>query len=139
MLTAGQWKNMDPENNKLQENWDALANQLIFMSGFNKTFDERLMAAVFTKFYLGGPEGVTRENKWNMNDMFTDSYFAFPNTEAVKLHAPSPAPVYNYLMTYRGTLSFSIFFSMGDEDTAKVLKNISIVYPNSFFFRLTSA
>ena len=44
MLTAGQWKNMDPINNKLQENWDALANQLIFMSGFNKTFDERLMA-----------------------------------------------------------------------------------------------
>ena len=132
MLTAGQWKNMDPKNNKLRENWDALANQLIFMSGFNKTFDERLMAAVFTKFYLGGPEGVTRENKWNMNDMFTDSYFAFPNTEAVKLHAQSPAPVYNYLMTYRGTLSFSIFFSMGDEDTAKVLKNISIVYPINF-------
>merc|ERR1719225_541409 len=61
-----------------------------FMNGFNKTFDERLMAAVFTKFYLGGPEGVSRENKWNMNDMFTDSYFAFPNTEAVKLHAQSP-------------------------------------------------
>ena len=42
-------------------------------------------------------------------------------------------------MTYRGTLSFSIFFGMGDEDTAKVLKNISIVYPINFFFRLTSA
>ena len=130
---------MDPTNKKLRENWDALANQLIFMSGFNKTFDERLVAAVFTKFYIGGPEGVSRKNKWNMNNMFTDSYFAFHNTEAVKLHAQSPAPVYNYLMTYRGTLSFSIFFSMGDEDTAKVLKNISIVYPNSFFFRLTSA
>ena len=120
MLTACQWKNMDPANNKLQDNWYDLANQLIFMNGFNKTFDERLMALVFTKFYLGGPEGVTRDNKWNMNDMFTDSYFAFPNTEAVKLHAQSPAPVYNYLMTYRGTLSFSIFFGMGDEDAAKV-------------------
>ena len=121
MLTAGQWKNMDPVLNKLQQNWDALSNQLIFMSGFDKTYDERLMAKVFTKFYLGGPGGVTRENKWNMNDMFTDAYFAFPNTEAVKLHAQSHAPVYNYLMTYRGTLSFSIFFSGGDEDAAKVI------------------
>ena len=106
MLTAAQWKNMDPENNKLQDNWWALASQQIFMSGFNKTFDERLLAQIFTKFYLGGTKGVTRENKWNMNDMFTDAYFAYPNTEAVKLHAQSPAPVYNYLMTYRGSLSF---------------------------------
>ena len=41
MLTAGQWKNMDPENNKLQEHWDELSSQLIFMNGFNKTFDEK--------------------------------------------------------------------------------------------------
>ena len=134
MLTAGQWKNMDPENNKLQENWDELSSQLIFMNGFNKTFDEMLMARLVTKFYLGGPEGVTRENKWNMNDMFTDAYFAFPNTEAVKLHAQSPAPVYNYLMTYRGTLSFSVFFSgaLGDEDGAKVYLKI-LVFSSTIF------
>ena len=104
------------------------------MSGFNKTFDERLVAAVFTKFYIGGPEGVSRKNKWNMNNMFTDSYFAFHNTEAVKLHAQSPAPVYNYLMTYRGTLSFSIFFGMGDEDAAKVAKNTFYVLSINLLF-----
>ena len=136
MLTAGQWKNMDPENNKLQENWDEISSQLIFMNGFNKTFDEKLMARVFTKFYLGGPEGVTRENKWNMNDMFTDAYFAFPNTEAVKLHAQSPAPVYNYLMTYRGTLSFSAFFGMGDEDAVKTDFGVSHVDDLLYTFKV---
>jgi len=73
-----------------------------------------------TKFYLGGQEGVTRDNKQALNDIFTDSYFAYPNTEAIKLHAQAPAPIYNYLLSYRGSMSFSIFFGGGDPEAAKV-------------------
>merc|ERR1711976_786655 len=61
-------------------------------------------------------------------------------TEAVKLHAQSPAPVYNYLMTYRGTLSFSIFFSgaLGDEDGAKTDFGVSHADDLMYTFKVDS-
>ena len=61
-----------------------------------------------------------RDNIQAMNDLYTDSYFAAPNTEAVRLHAAAPAPVYNYLLTYRGSSSFSEFFAAGDPEAVKV-------------------
>ena len=112
---------MSPEDNQLQRNWDILAGVRLFFRDYQQTFDERLESRVVTKFYLGGQEGVTRENKQAINDMFTDAYFAYPNTEAVKLHAQASAPIYNYLLSYRGSMSFSVFFSAGDPEAAKVI------------------
>jgi len=43
---------------------------------------------------------------------------AHPNYETVKLHAEASAPVYNYMMTYRGTLSLSAVFAAGDPEAA---------------------
>ena len=121
MVTASQWKHMKPEDNQLQEHWETVAGRFIFTQEYgNQTYEEKLRTMVFTKFYLGGKEGVSRDNIQAMNDLYTDSYFAAPNTEAVRLHAAAPAPVYNYLLTYRGSSSFSVFFAAGDPEAAKV-------------------
>jgi len=132
MITANRWKWMSPEDNQLQRNWDILAGVRLFFRGYQQTFDERLESRVVTKFYLGGQDGVTRENKQAINDMFTDVYFAYPNTEAVKLHAQATAPIYNYLLSYRGSTSYSVFFSMGDPETAK--ENFGVVHADDLIY-----
>ena len=124
MITANVWKWMSPEDNQLQRNWETLIGVRLFFRDYQQTFDEKLEGRVVTKFYLGGQEGVTRDNKQALNDIFTDSYFAYPNTEAIKLHAQAPAPIYNYLLSYRGSMSFSIFFGGGDPEAAKVIHQL---------------
>ena len=74
---------------------------------------------LLSRFYVG-EDGMTRNNTQGLIDLFTDSLFMSPNTEAVKLHAESPAPVYNYLFSYRGSFSFGrALFSRGDPETMK--------------------
>ena len=124
MITANKWKWMSPEDNQLQRNWETIAGVSLFFNDYQQTFEEKLEGRVVTKFYLGGQEGVNRDNKQAMNDMFTDVDFAYPNTEAVKLHAQAPAPVYNYLLSYRGSRSFSAFFAAGDPEASKVIHQI---------------
>merc|ERR1711962_680189 len=52
-------------------------------------------------------------------DMDPDVFFAAPNTEAVRLHAKAPAPVYNYLFSYKGSFSFSNFYAAGHPEATK--------------------
>merc|ERR1711892_1140678 len=119
MLVSPHWKNMKPEDNQLQENWGYMgARQLFFLPSKEITFDQELTARMIAHFYVG-KDGVNRENKQGLMDMFTDAYFAYPNTETVKLHSKSSAPIYNYLLSYRGSASFAPMFSMGDPDAAK--------------------
>ena len=89
---------------------------------------EKLETRVITKFYLGGQEGVTRDNKQGLIDMFTDSYFAYPNTEAVKLHAQASAPIYNYLLSYRGSISLSSVYTAGDVEASKVIHLLTPIF-----------
>ena len=125
MITANKWKWMSPEDNQLQRNWEIMAAATLFFNEYQLNFDKKLEEGrAVTKFYLGGKEGVTRDNKRALNDMFTDVFFAYPNTEAVKLQAQAPAPVYNYLMSYRGSRSLSAFFTLGDPEAAKVIHQI---------------
>jgi len=119
MLVAPHWKNLHPQDNQLRENWGYMgAKQLLFLASKDVTFDAELTARMIAYFYVG-KDGITRENKQGLIDMFTDAYFAYPNTETVKLHSKSSAPVYNYLMSYRGSASFAPLFAMGDPDAAK--------------------
>merc|ERR1712062_815596 len=77
-----------------------------------------LFNRMVAKFYFGGESGITRENKQAFTDLITDVFMAHPNYEAVKLHSQAPAPEYNYLLTYRGTLSLSAVFAAGDKEAA---------------------
>jgi len=117
MISAPNWKYMKEEDNQVQEFWEDFAGQSLFMN-YEQTFEEKLFNRMVAKFYFGGVEGVTRENKQALTDLITDVYMAHPNYETVKLQAQSPAPVYNYLMTYRGTLSLSSVFAGGDPEAA---------------------
>lgn len=119
MLVSPHWKNMKPGDNQLQENWGYMgARQLFMLPSKEVTFEAKLTANMIAHFYVG-KDGINRENKQGMMDMFTDAYFAYPNTETVKLHSKSPAPIYNYLLSYRGSASFAPMFSMGDPDAAQ--------------------
>merc|ERR1711936_677850 len=116
MISAPNWKYMKEEDNQVQEFWDVLAGKLMSSKGYDPTFEEKLFYRMVAKFYFGGVEGITRENKQAFTDVITDVYMAHPNYEAVKLHAQAPAPVYNFLMNYRGTLSLSTVFAAGDPE-----------------------
>merc|ERR1712241_1275360 len=104
------------EDNQVQEFWDVVGGKFMFSKSYNQTFEEKLFNRMVAKFYFGGVEGITRENKQALTDLITDVYMAHPNYEAVKLHAQAPAPVYNYVMNYRGTLSLSSVFAAGDPE-----------------------
>jgi len=119
MNIAPNWKNLDPDDNQFAEYWGDLGPQnLFFVPQRVTTFDDKLTARMVAQFYVG-KDGLKRDNKQGLVDMFTDAYFAYPNTETVKLHAKASAPVYNYLMSYRGSASFVSLFAMGDQDALK--------------------
>jgi len=132
MLTAANWKYMKEDDNQFARNWDEVAGPWMFMTDYNQTYDDKLFARVFTKFYFGNKDQITKENFQAFNDLFTDAFFSAPNTETVKLHAMSPAPVYNYLLTYRGSLTFNVFFSGGDEEANKI--NMGVTHADDLLY-----
>merc|ERR1711892_936195 len=131
------WKNMEPEDNQLAENWGYVgAQQLFLLPKKEITFDEELTARMVAQFYVG-KDGIKRENKQGLMDMFTDAWFAYPNTETVKLHAKASAPVYNYLLTYKGSASFAPVFARGDPVAAKEDFGVSHVDDLMYLFRVS--
>merc|ERR1711892_1638937 len=131
------WKNMDPEDNQLAENWGYVgAQQLFLLPKKEITFDEELTARMVAQFYVG-KDGIKRENKQGLMDMFTDAWFAYPNTETVKLHTKASAPIYNYLLTYKGSASFAPVFARGDPVAAKEDFGVSHVDDLMYLFRVS--
>jgi len=119
MNIAPKWKHMDPADNQLAEYFGTIgARELLFSFGKDITFDDQLTAKTIAHFYVG-KDGISRENKQGLMDMYTDAYFAHPNTEVVRLHAQSPVPVYNYLMSYRGSASFAPLYAQGDQSASQ--------------------
>merc|ERR1712241_1312607 len=132
MITAPNWKYMKAEDNQVQEFWDVLGGNLMSMKSFDQTFEEKLFSRMVAKFYFGGVEGISRENKQAFTDLITDVYMAHPNYEAVKLHAQAPAPVYNYLMNYRGTMALSTVFAAGDPEA--VAENFGVAHADDLLY-----
>ena len=118
LLAPGLWKDMDPANNVVEKNWGFVGAKNLFPGLREYSFDHELKAKMVAHFYLG-EDGLKRENKQGLMDMFTDVFFAAPNTEAVRLHAKAPAPVYNYLFSYKGSFSFATFYAAGHPEATK--------------------
>jgi len=132
MLVTRFWKDMDPENNKVTDAWGYIgAKSLLNKNAKEITFEDKLKAKMIAHFYVG-KDGINRENKQGLMDIFTDAYFAAPNTEAVNLHAKSRAPVYNYLFSYKGTNSLGPFYAMGDPSASK--EDFGIVHGDDVFY-----
>ena len=133
LLAPGLWKDMDPANNVVEKNWDFIGAKNLFPGQREFTFDDALKAKMVAHFYLG-KDGLKRENKQGLMDMFTDVFFAAPNTEAVRLHAKAPAPVYNYLFSYKGSFSFASFYAAGHPEASKEVKTVNNVKSLGAFF-----
>jgi len=137
MNIAPNWKNLDPEDNQFAEFWGDIGAQYLFFVPIREmTFDDKLTARMVAQFYVG-ENGIKRENKQGLTDMFTDAYFAYPNTETVKLHAKASAPVYNYVMSYRGSASFAPLFAMGDPAAAKEDFGVAHADDLMYLFRMS--
>jgi len=137
LFVPGLWKDMDPSNNLLQAYWGSVgANRLLGKSMEDITFDDKLTSKMIARFYVG-KDGVKRENKQGLLDMMTDAYFAYPNTEAVKLHAKSSPAVYNYLFTYKGSASMAAYYAFGNKEAAA--ENWGVAHADDFvyMFRLS--
>jgi carboxylesterase type B len=80
------WKDMNETNNVVKDNWGHIGAKQLFPGFREYTFDDQLKAKMIAHFYVG-EGGLVRANKQGLMDMFTDAYFAAPNTETVRLHA----------------------------------------------------
>jgi len=114
------WKDMDPANNVIKDNWGFIGSKTLFPGrrDFTPGCEMEQQAKMIAHFYVGH-DGLIKENKQGLVDMVGDSYFAAPLNEAIKLHAKAPAPVYNYLFSYKGSFSFSTFYAAGHEEATK--------------------
>merc|ERR1719400_1870720 len=111
---------MDPANNVIKDNWGFIGSKTLFPGrrDFTPGCEMEQQAKMIAHFYVGH-DGLIKENKQGLVDMVGDSYFAAPLNEAIKLHAKAPAPVYNYLFSYKGSFSFSTFYAAGHEEATK--------------------
>merc|ERR1740131_376783 len=128
------WKDMEPDDNKIQDNWGHIGAKELFVKEEEEiTADSKLKAEMIAHFYVGR-DGVKRENKQELSDMFTDTFFAYPNNEAVKLHAQYKPPVYNYLFTYKGPNTLAGVYTLGNPVAAR--ENFGIVHGDDIFYVL---
>merc|ERR1719300_481317 len=132
MNVAPLWKEMDPNDNQLSIYWGMIGAQtMLWKQRKETTFDDELAVRMIAHFYTG-EDGISRENKQQLIDMYTDNYFAYPNTESVKLHAQASAPVFNYLLTYRGSASFGPIFALGDPIASQ--EDFGVAHADDLFY-----
>ena len=87
MLAPSIWNAMEPHNNVVQKNWGWIGGHNLFPGRASPLdWETEQKARMIAHFYVG-KEGLVRQNKQGLVDMYTDAYFAAPNTEVVKLHA----------------------------------------------------
>jgi len=119
MISPSLWKEMDPSNNVIKDNWGYIGTRTLFpSSGHDMSYEKQALAHMVAHFYVG-EGGLQRDNIKGVTDMLTDAYFAAPNTETVKLLAKAPPPVYNYLFTYQGSFSMTAMYTLGDPQLIK--------------------
>ena len=99
ILAPSIWKDMEPTKNVVKDNWGWVGTSTLFQSEtHHRTYDLELQARMVAHFYMG-KDGLVRENKQGLMDMITDTLFAAPNHETIKLHAKVP-PHMTTLLTY---------------------------------------
>merc|ERR1711994_399738 len=100
----------------IQEKWDTIgAGILNIMKTRNDIDEETQMIAEITKKYYTGDD-FTQENKDSLTAMFGDAIFLAGDQKTVSLMSEGSPPVYNYLLTYKGSNTFTKFFTESEED-----------------------
>jgi len=113
---------------ELSPNWDLLGpTKLSISPGLNIsdiTKEDVLLANIIKKYYTG--EDYSQENKQNIMNMFTDSFFLSPDQVSVSLMSKYNVPIFNYMLTYRGTNTYARLF--GDDGDFGVSHVDDLIY-----------
>jgi len=115
----------DPEAlANLNENWETEASKLIFGKDGNFTEEEKEVANKIRTFYFG-EEAVSLANLDSLVDVFTDLVFWSPAHRAVTTLSARPGgqPVYEYLFTHLGALSYGNGYGVAHFDEVHYLWN----------------
>merc|ERR1712110_150109 len=114
MITMMMWDSLED----IKENWDTMGPGFLnIMKTLNVSeIDEetKMIAQIAKKYYTG--DDFTQENKDSLTAMFGDAIFLAGDQKTVSLMSEGSPPVYNYLLTYKGSNTFTKFFTESEED-----------------------
>ena len=115
----------DPEEMaNLNANWDNITPGWIFGKCCNFSEEEKETSRKMRTFYFGD-EDVSLENIHGLIDIFSDTVFWMPEHRAVTLLSSLPGhlPVYEYLFSHLGALSFGDGYGVAHFDEVHYLFN----------------
>ena len=115
----------DPEEMaNLNANWDDITPVWIFRKCCNFSEEEKEISKKMRAFYFGD-EDVTLENIHGLIDIYSDIDFWMAEHRAVTLltSLPGHLPVYEYLFSHLGALSFGDGYGVGHFDEVHYLFN----------------
>jgi carboxylesterase type B len=92
--------------------------------------DRDMFSDKIRKFYFG-QEVISKENRRNLTNLYTDRYFIHGVKETILLHAKK-SPVYPYIFTFQGDFSFLSFFGVND------IKGVTHGDDTQYFFNTSS-
>merc|ERR1711994_503792 len=108
------WESLE----QMEENWDTMGPSFL---GIGKSWnaseiddETRMIAQIMKKYYTG--DDFTQENKDSLTAMFGDGLFHASDQKTVSLMSEGSSPVFNYLLTYKGSNSVASLFTESEED-----------------------
>jgi len=108
------WESLE----QMEENWDTMGPSFlgIWKSWNASEIDDetRMIAQIMKKYYTG--DDFTQENKDSLTAMFGDGLFHASDQKTVSLMSEGSSPVFNYLLTYKGSNSVASLFTESEED-----------------------
>jgi carboxylesterase type B len=87
-----------------------------------------LLANIMRKYYTGNDFNIEDENLSNLSNLLGDGVFLSPDQKSVSLMARGDAPVYNYMLSYRGTKTFATRFGLDAEKDFGVMHGDELLY-----------
>jgi len=103
---------------QMEENWNTMGPSFL---GIGKSWnasdideETKMIAQIIKKYYTG--DDFTQENKDSLTAMFGDGLFHASDQKTVSLMSEGSSPVFNYLLTYKGSSSVASLFTESEED-----------------------
>merc|ERR1719402_1760177 len=101
----------------IDEKWDTIGAGILNIMKTRNNIDEEssMIAEIAKKYYTG--DDFTQENKDSLTSMFGDAIFLASDQKTVSLMSEGSSPVFNYVLTYKGSNSAaSLFITDSEED-----------------------
>merc|ERR1712241_667483 len=99
----------------IEEKWDTIGAGILNIITTGHDIDEETNIAQIMKDYYTGDD-FTQNNMDSLTAMFGDGTYLASDQKTVSLMSEGSAPVFNYLLTYRGSNSISSLFTESKVD-----------------------